>query len=516
METAAGTASKIAPRRTLHEHFRVQAAANPGTPAVIHGETVTTYSMLDIASDAYACQLADAGAGPGAMVPILAPRSAETIAAILGTLKCGAAYTMLDSRWPEKRLRNVLRQLATPLVVTDNALEWYGPTISLPSASLFGLSGVSQHGCPGTGAGELDPCTIFFTSGTRGDAKGVIAPHKGVTDLFADCDFADFGAGVVMTQAAPQPWGGFALELWSILLNGGTSVVVDQPYLFPGSLRSLVRKCGVNSVYLTPSLFNLFVDEDLEAFQGVRQVLSGGERMSPVHAGTFLARYPEVPLIHTYGSVESPLLTAAHRVQPSDCGDRVPIGRVLRSRKAYLLDAERQCGPGETGEICVAGDGIALGYLNDPVLTDEKFRIMHIDGTQQRVFRSGDYAHDAGDGVLVFDGRSDGMVKFRGQRIELAGIERAAMSVAGVGRCVALHRPSRENAREAIILFFTANGEQFIDESGLRRALELELPAYTIPQRMHMIENIPLTWNGKLDSAALLAIDDWSQKEHGQ
>ena len=515
METATSTASQTAPQRTLHEHFRAQAAANPGTPAVIHAGTVTTYSMLDIASDAYASQLADAGVGPGDMVPILAPRSAETIAAITGTLKCGAAYTMLDSRWPEKRLRNVLRQLTTPLVVTDNALEWYGPTISLPSASLFELSGVRQP-ARGAKAGESDPCTIFFTSGTTGDAKGVIAPHKGVTNLFANCDFADFGTGVVMTQAAPQPWGGFALELWSILLNGGTSVVVDQPYLFPGTLRSLVKKCGVNAVYLTPSLFNLFVDEDLEAFQGVRQVLSGGERMSPVHAGKFLARYPGVSLIHTYGSVESPLLTAAHHVQPSDCGDRVPIGRVLRSRKAYLLDGERQCAPGETGEICVAGDGIALGYLNDPELTNEKFRIMQIDGTPQRVFRSGDYAHYEGEDVLVFDGRNDGMVKVRGQRIELAGIERVTMSVAGVGRCVALHRPGHENTREAIILFFTANGEQPIDELGLRRALELELPAYTIPQRMHMVKDIPLTWNGKLDSAALIAIDDWSQKNGDQ
>lgn len=192
------------------------------------------------------------------------PRSAETIAAIIGILKCGAAYTMLDSRWPEKRLRKILDQLRAPLTVTDITQKWYGPAISLPSASLFELPGLGRSGASPS-AVQSDPCTIFFASGTTGDAKGVIAPHRGIVELFGDCDFADFGTGVVRPQAAPQPWGGFALELWSVLLNGGTSVLIDQPYLFPGTLRSLVQKYGVNSVYLTPSLFNLFVDEDLES-----------------------------------------------------------------------------------------------------------------------------------------------------------------------------------------------------------------------------------------------------------
>lgn len=512
METQTSKASRPAPRGTLHERFHDQAAANPAVPALIHAGRVITYSMLDIASDAYAAQLADAGIAAGDQVPLLARRSAETIAAIIGILKCGAAYTMLDSRWPEKRLRKILDQLRAPLTVTDNAQKWYGPAVSLPSASLFELPGLGRSGASPS-AVESDPCTIFFTSGTTGDAKGVIAPHRGIVELFGDCDFADFGTGVVMPQAAPQPWGGFALELWSVLLNGGTSVLIDQPYLFPGTLRTLVQKYGVNSVYLTPALFNLFVDEDLESFRGVRQVLSGGERMSPVHAGKFLAKYPEVRLMHTFGSVESPLLTTAHHVRPSDCGDTVPIGHALRSRQVYLLEGERQCGPGEIGEICVAADGIALGYLDDPALTAEKFQLMRLGDQRKRVFRSGDYAHYDGAGVLFFDGRSDGLVKFRGLRIELAGIERVTLSVAGVSRCVALYRPGQESAREAVILFFTANGEQLIDELDLRRKLELELPAYTIPQRIHRVEDIPLTWNGKLDSAALFAVDDRFQRD---
>nr|BFE74545.1 hypothetical protein GCM10020092_078460 [Actinoplanes digitatis] len=171
-----------------------------------------------------------------------------------------------------------------------------------------------------------------------------------------------------MPLAAPVPWDAFSLELWGPLLSGGTSVVVDEPYLDAASLRRVVGRVGVNTAWLGAALFNVVVEEDLDAFAGLRQVMIGGERVSPGHAARFLRRYPDVHLVNGYGPVECTIFATTHRITEADCADPagVPIGRPVAGTDVHVLTADgQQCPPDESGEIYLEGSRLALDYLSE-------------------------------------------------------------------------------------------------------------------------------------------------------
>ncbi|MGP4105068.1 non-ribosomal peptide synthetase, partial [Nonomuraea sp. KM90] len=476
----------------IHEIFRNLARVRPEAVALVEDDRQITYRELDRASDVLARRLQDSGVSPRDLVPVMMPRSAGFVAVLLALLKCGAAYAALDGRWPREQLAAVVRQLRPPLIVSGGAAGWGPPSWQPgPLEEAIGGSGLPYPVEVDGG----DPATVFFTSGTTGRPKGVITPHRATARLAGDPMLALGGPGTAMPQAAPVPWDGYSLELWGMLLTGGTSVVVAAPYLMPQELRALVAGRGVDRVWLTASLFNLFVEEDVGAFGGLRQVVTGGERLSPHHVRAFMVAHPGVRLINGYGPVESTVFTTAHLVRPQDCRlpEGVPIGRAVLGTEVFVLDGERLCGPGETGEICVGGDGLAVEYLGDPQLTAERFPAWG----GRRVYRSGDLGHVDADGLLHFAGRGDRQVKLRGHRIELAAIEAVATAQPEVSRCLAVVEAAR------LHLFFVAS-DLSAEELGVR--LRESLPAYAAPEVIHRVDAFPMTANGKIDKAALLAL----------
>jgi mycobactin peptide synthetase MbtE len=337
MSSTAGPADAADPdieQVTIHAIVQRIAAWQPEKVALVdQGETVT-YRTLDIASDAYAHALRSAGVGKGSLIPVLLPRSAELVVVILGLLKAGAAYALLDERWPAARHREIIAQLGAELVVSspDRAdtmpLEVWTP----------GYRAVEQvEGFESTVVDAHDPCCAFFTSGTTGRPKIVVSPHSGTVRLFHPCSFARFDQRTVMPLAAALPWDGFAFELWSVLLNGGTSVIVREPYLTPQVLRHDVRAYGVNTVFLSTSLLHMFVDEDMDAFDGIGQIVTGGERLSTRHVQQFLQRYPT-----TADSGEVPGTGPRRPVDPGLPHRR--SGAVGRRRTAALSGPHRPAG----------------------------------------------------------------------------------------------------------------------------------------------------------------------------
>lgn len=508
-----------APEEGLHETFARQARARPDAVALVGDERAITYAELDRTADAWAARLAAAGSGPGDLVPVLLPRGARLVVALLAILKTGAAYALLDPAWPERRLSDIHAQLDPPLAVAEYGTELPlgGPSLRIWSPPQ-GL--VPELAPPGFRPARVDgsaPACVFFTSGTTGRSKGAVTPHRATARLFPPDGFASFAADTVMPLAAAVSWDAFSLELWSVLLNGGTSVIVEEPYLSPTALRAGVPRHGMNTVWLTSSLFNMVVDEDPDAFHGLRQVLIGGERLSVPHVRRFLRRHPGIALINGYGPVESTVFTTTHRITEADC-DRpggIPLGRPVPGTRVYVLepDGTRPCAVGETGELCVAGDGLALGYLGDPVLTERKFTRILLDpgdvdgaGEDVRVYRTGDLVAWDPDGLLHYRGRADRQVKIRGHRVEPAEVERQAEELLpGVRSCRVLPRPDASGTSLELIAFCVPLRPDDPLPDALA-TLHAALVPYQRPALLVVVDGFPTTDRGKLDERALLAL----------
>ncbi|GIM91830.1 AMP-binding protein [Paractinoplanes toevensis] len=485
------------PAETLHGLVAEHAAERPAATALIHGDERVSYATLDAAADVLAGVLARRGVGPGDIVPLLLPRSAHLVATELAVLKRGAAYTNLNPAWPPARRQSILDQIGAA-----------GPA-ELPAEPLADLAARRTT----AGADVVDPgpaaaATVFFTSGTTGGAKGVVSPHRAVARLFRPGGFPGFGPGHATPLAAALPWDMYAFELWGQLSTGGTSVLIDGDFLLPGALRDLVRTAGVDTVWLTTTLFNLFVDEAPECFDGVRQIYIGGERVSPGHLRRFLRAHPRTPVYNTLGPAESCMVAVWHRIRPADCdlAGGIPIGRAAPGTEVFLLGSDRaRCAPGEIGEIYLGGDGLAIGYLGRPEQTTERFVPVPIDGRPRRLYRSGDLAVLDDEGVLHFRGRGDRQLKISGQRIEPDEIETAARAVPGVRDCVVLPitGPDGRVGRLSLCYLATTGGDR-PDPLDVRGHLRRVLPAYLVPTTIWAVERFPMTANGKRDTAALL------------
>lgn len=479
--------------QSLHAIVRRVAQASPGATALVHGRVTVSYGELDRAADGCAAGLAAAGVRAGDLVPVLLPRSTALITSMLGVLKLGAAYALVDPAWPDQRIRDVIGDLGARLVIAGpddatRAPDDAGPF--LPAA------------VPGRA-----PCCVFFTSGTTGRAKGVLAPHRALVRLFRPGTFARFAADTVVPLAAALPWDAFALEIWSVLLNGGTSLIIDEPYLSAAALRDGIAGHRVDTAWITASLFNLIVDEDLASFQGMRQVMIGGERLSVPHVRRFLARHRRIALINGYGPVENTVFATTHRIALADCerAAGIPIGRPVPDTQVHVLDGERPCAVNQPGELCLAGHGLALGYLNDAALTAEKFRDVLIEGKLVRVYRTGDLGWWDTGGLLHYGGRLDRQVKVRGHRVEPAEVERQIETLPGIRRCAVLAKPGPAGTTLGLAAFCVpvTAGDPL---AGLREHLRGLLPSYQVPATVLSMADFPLTSNGKLDEHALLAL----------
>ncbi|PGH47512.1 amino acid adenylation domain-containing protein, partial [Streptomyces sp. Ru87] len=495
---------RTAPGEGLHQTVARLARARPAAVALVAGDRRTTYEELDRTADAWAARLAADGVAPGDLVPVLLPRGTELVTALLAVLKTGAAYALLDPDWPARRLGDVLADLAPPLLVgAPDAAEHGLPVWSPPAGPAVPDPAFRPAAVPGS-----HPACVFFTSGTTGRPKGVLTPHRATARLFRPGGFARFGPGSVVPLAAPAPWDAFSLELWSVLLSGGTSLIVEDPYLSPAALRDGVTRHGADTVWLTSSLFNLAVDEDPDAFTGLRQVMTGGERLSPAHVRRFLRRHPGITLLNGYGPVESTVFATTHRITEADCErpDGIPLGLPVPGTGVHVLDGSRPCAAGETGEICLSGEGLALRYLGDAARTAEKFTVVRIDGAETRVYRTGDLGTVDPDGLLCFRGRADRQLKIRGHRVEPAEVERQLEQLLpGVRSCRVLARPDATGTTRELVAFCrpVVPGDPLPNAA---RVLRSALVSYQRPAAVVSVDTFPVTDRGKLDERALLAL----------
>lgn len=494
-------------RQPVHVAVADLAATAPRAVAVLHGKERVSYAVLNAAADAYARLFSSWGVSKGHVVSLMLPRSASLVAVQLGVLKCGAAYTGIDHRWPPGRVASIVRQLGPTIVVGQEGAT--RPQAAGRFVEAAPLAEVARGGreFPGPSVSLDDPATIFFTSGTTGVSKGVVTTHRALTRLFGPDGLPGFGAGHVTPQAAPVPWDMYAFEVWGQLTTGGTIAIVEEDYLMPRRLRGLVAADGVDTVWLTTSLFNLFVDEDIDSFSGVVELYVGGEKQSPDHVRSFLRRHPAMRVWNGYGPAENCMLSTVQPMTVDDCAvpEGIPVGRPVPGGQVVVLREDgTTASTAEVGEICVAGEGLAVGYLNDDGLSRERFVEIRLEGEPVRVYRTGDLGLLDDSGVLHYRGRHDRQVKISGNRVELGEIESAARQVPGVRNCAAVAIRAPDGYVERIALFYTVNATDTAPTSReLRKQLAEALPPYAVPATLEKVDALPVTHNGKLDVRAL-------------
>ncbi|WP_019630457.1 amino acid adenylation domain-containing protein [Actinomadura atramentaria] len=470
------------PPATLPALFEAQVRRTPDAPALVLDGARLTYAELNARANRLAHRLiTEVGAGPEDVVGVEMPRTADMVVAVLGVLKTGAAYLPLDPSYPADRLA----------YMTDDAR----PKHVVRPPDLAGLARCADTDPPGPTSVDL-PAYVIYTSGSTGKPKGVVVTHAGIADL-VETQEKRLGAGPG-TRVLHFASLSFDAALWQIcipLLSGGTLVLCPDELRTPGAaLADYAERHGVTMLGLPPSVLAMFpADVGLPAGS---TLAIGAEKVPP----ELVARWGrEHRVVNAYGPTEATVNATLWDCDPGDPGP-VPIGRPDPGTRAYVLDAAlRPVPPGVTGELYLAGAGLARGYLGRPAATAERFVADPFGPPGERMYRTGDLARWTPGGVLRFAGRADDQVKVRGFRIEPGEVESALARLDGVERAAVVVREDRPGDPRLVGYVV---GEPAADP---RRALAAELPAHLVPSAVVVLPALPLTPNGKLDRAALPA-----------
>ena len=474
------------------------AAAQPDRPAVVDvsGGTTLDYRELVEQAEALADRLRSAGVGAGDRVVLVLDRSPLLVVAMLACLQARAAYVPVEPSQPEARTAQVIEQVDPAAVVRTDVL---GQAVVEPTNRVRSDRTTTEE------AGAA-PAYVMSTSGSTGAPKGVVVPHRAVLRLVCGTDYLQLGPDDVVAFASNPAFDASTWEVWGALVHGARLVVLDRDTVTSADrLHTALRDHGVTAMFVTTALFNLLTRHRPDLFSGLRAVLFGGEACDPAAVARVLAAGPPERVLHVYGPTESTTFACWSPVDRVPAGARtLPIGLPIANTTAHVLDDRGGLvPPGVVGELYLGGDGLALGYLGDPELTERRFVPDPFRGSPgARLYRTGDLVRRRPDGELEFVGRVDRQVKVRGFRIEPEEIETAMLSHPGVAAAVV---EARRDA-DGVTLVGYASGS--IDERSLRSHLQQRLPAAMVPTRLVVQPDLPVNANGKLDRTALRAAGD--------
>ena len=537
---AGGTTSPYEREATIDALFADQARTTPGAVAVVAGSDQLSYRELDKASDRVAALLATHDVGHGSCVGVCDDRSPATVVALLAILKVGAAYAGVDGSMPASRLRRLLHDADITVVcrAVGSALHLDDMGVTVLEVGVDGdgderaTMGAGADGVGGT-AGPTerahratDVAYVSFTSGSTGEAKGVEVLHRGVVRLVRGSDYVDLGPDEVVLAAAPLAFDASTFEIWAPLLTGGRVVLAPPGARSTAELADVLTGHHVTTAWFTAAIFHRMVDHQVGALSSLRQVLAGGDTLSPAHVNRLLKVIGEGgAVINGYGPTEGTTFTCCHRMA---AGGRVegsvPIGTPIANTWVVIVDDTGQPVPdGVPGELWIGGDGVARGYVGRPDLTAEHFidnPFASLSGA--RLYRSGDRVRRRGDGTLEFLGRIDRQVKVRGHRVEPAETEAALTGHPAIAQAHVLPVEfGRDDKRLVAYLVGSGTPEMGapaaddagdvsatagpVDDADLKEFLSRALPRYMVPEAFLWLEQLPLGTNGKIDVGRLPA-----------
>ncbi|MBO0805869.1 MAG: amino acid adenylation domain-containing protein, partial [Nocardiopsaceae bacterium] len=528
VERAVGAHSAEGPG-CLPEAFEAQVTRSPDAVAVSFGDAEMTYGELNERANRIAHLLMARGAGPERLVALALPRSADLVAAVLGVLKAGAAYLPLDPSYPVGRTAFMLADARPAVLVTTAGVAArtpdYAERIVLDDpVTQADLAGRSTANPGDTGRPEPprpeNPAYVIYTSGSTGTPKGVVVSHRNVRRLLSSTERRfGFGPEDVWTLFHSYAFDFSVWEIWGALLHGGRLVVVPREVSrSPAEFLRLLATERVTVLNQTPSAFYQLMRAAEEEPETAGKlcldwVIFGGEALDPGRLAGWREARTAPALVNMYGITETTVHVTYAALEDGPEGTASVIGRPIGDLRAYVLDSRlRLVPPGVTGELYVAGAGLARGYLGRAGLTAERFVADPFgEAPGGRMYRTGDLARWRPDGTLEYAGRADDQVKIRGFRVEPGEVEAALSRCAGVARAVVTVREDRPGERRLAGYVVPAPGAVLDpagpDPAGLRRELARMLPEHMVPAAVVVVEELPLTASGKLDRRALPAPD---------
>lgn len=504
MGSLTGTEPASKAIRCIHELIAEQAARTPGRIAVSRGGTTLTYEQLDGAAEALARRLRAAGVGGGAVVAVLMERSPELIVALTAILKAGGAYLYLDPAEPAEQRARITRDATARFAVVGADNRDQAPAVPhvLCPEDDTGPTAPTARVTPDT------PAYVCYTSGSTGEPKGVVVPHRAICRLVYNQSWMEVRDDDVFLQFTRVGFDVSTFEIWMPLVRGCRLVLAPPGPADLAEMVETIRAEGVTVLWLTAGLFHKLVTHHLEGLGTVRHLLAGGDVLSPWHVERLLAAHPHLIFTNGYGPTENTTFTTCWTTRTSSPAPRVPIGVPIDGTTAAVLDDRMRPVPaGEVGELWVGGEGVATGYLNKPAASAEKF-VADLDPAWPggRMYRTGDLVRWTEDGTLDFLGRSDRQVKIRGYRVEPSTLETALLRCPGVEQAAVVTQT--DGGDHVRLIAYVGVGQLDPDQwpdfsAALRERLRADIPAYLIPWAIIVRPEIPLNSNGKVDRAGL-------------
>lgn len=523
----------------IAEIFKQQALSNPEAIAAVFRNQKITYKDLNKRANRLAWFLIERGIGPDALVGIFAERSINFLTSVLGIFKAGGAYLPLDPLSPSARLRNVLEQSESKVIITTEA-EYAALTNSLdamdekarPQILLIEecLIQALPDEDPPVRSTPNDLVYVIFTSGSTGLPKGAMVEQKGMMNhLYAKIKDLNLTASDRIVQNASQC---FDISVWQFLaglLVGGQIHIVDEDVAHDTeALLEYVEANQISILEVVPSMLRTILDliksssNHSPQFSALRWMILTGEALPPRYCAEWLGLYPHIPMFNAYGPTECSDDVTHYPIYEAPAEDVVhmPIGYPVANMQLYVVEQQAEgfklCPVGASGELCVTGIGVGRGYINDPQRTKAAFfKAPFSENSDARLYRTGDLARYLPDGRIEFLGRIDSQVKIRGFRIELGEIESILLRHEGVKECAVIVRSARQmegklvarevlanvetdkTERKRLLAYLVCRDE--ISNLALRGFLQQYLPPYMIPEQFIRLEALPLNANGKVD-----------------
>jgi amino acid adenylation domain-containing protein len=502
---------------TLQTLIEAQIAKHADDTAVIcdHdkvlGTPLLTYTQLNDRVNQLAHLLRAEGVRPGDRVALIVERSFAMIIGILGIVKAGGAYLPISPDNPPERIAYLLKDGGVRILLTQqktaSRVAFAGLTINLDDPDVYRGSTAN----PAIRNTPQDLAYVIYTSGSTGKPKGVMIEHRSLVNRLHWMQRAyPIGERDVILQKTAYTFDVSVWELFWWVLQGAKLC-----FLMPGGERNplaiveTIRKRQVTVMHFVPSMLNVFLEyldgkpaDVLRSLASVRHVFASGEALTPSHVRRFNDLWGSktaVQLSNLYGPTEATVDVTYFDCPPHNGCDKIPIGRPIHNTRLYVIRDGQQVAIGEAGELCIAGIALARGYLNNAVLTGEKFTDNPVD-PGEKIYRTGDIARWLPDGNIEYLGREDHQVKIRGLRIELGEIENTIREYPGITDCVAQVKKCSESI---ILIIAYVVGKSDLDVEGLKNHLKKQLPDYMIPNWFEKIAEMPLTPSGKADRKAL-------------
>lgn len=495
--------------QTILQIFEERVLAIPDQTALIYGEQRVTYQELNRRVNQLAHFLRSKGAQREDLIAIMADRSIEMVVGILGILKAGSAYLPLDPLSPKERLSFIFRNSGSKWLLTQSKYmdkaSFTEAVIDLEDQSSYSIetSNPTHINSPN------DLAYVLYTSGSTGQPKGVMIEHSSLLNiLFALQQEYPLLEDDVFLFKTTYTFDVSLTEIFGWILGGGKLAILEpEAEKDPHQLWEAIIKYGVTHINFVPSMLSPFVDFVAEKAQSnkLRYIFSAGEAISADLVKKIYQVFPDIKLENIYGPTESTIYATKYSLPKDHLGSLVPIGKPLANIHAFILNKHYQLQPiGVPGELCLAGAGLARGYLNNAELTKASF-IEHPFDPGKKLYKTGDLARLRADGNIEYLGRMDRQIKIRGFRIELDEIRYHLLQDESIRDAVVVARTDRHQ-QPYLCAYFLSEKEWTV--GALRRLLESKLPEYMIPSYFVQMDQFPLTSSGKVDYKSLPEPDD--------